>query len=242
MLGGGREGRRTGHQPRPDVALPGGHRQPLADLGAARHPDPVRPVAHCGWTRAAAGCPPRCSPASTRWVRCAQITRPATPFVVRAGREDGGHGVRAVRIGTEPGPHRQGRPPAARRARGRADSGGAGVPRPRRRFRRARLARATWCAAMNELVGRGRWSTPTSCTRRRRNGIGRCSSGSARIRRSRRPAQLGASSATEGRPASSSRTPAWTDRGAAGRGAAARADPQDAGRPGDGPVGPGAAR
>ena len=43
-------------QPRPDVALPGGRRQPLAGLDAARHPHPCPGRARCGWTPSATGC------------------------------------------------------------------------------------------------------------------------------------------------------------------------------------------
>ena len=72
-----RAGRRPGDQPRPDVALPGGRGQPLAGVDVARHPDPVRARARCGWTRSASGCRPRCSPGSTRSGRCGTSCRPA---------------------------------------------------------------------------------------------------------------------------------------------------------------------
>ena len=54
----------------PHVALPGGHREPLAGLvaGTASGSCPARPP--CGSTPTAAACPARCSPASTRSARC----------------------------------------------------------------------------------------------------------------------------------------------------------------------------
>jgi hypothetical protein len=78
MLGitGGR--RRQHHQPRPHVALHGGHPELGPDLVAARHPHPPGPVRPYGSTRAASGSPFRCSRASTRWARSRTLCRPAT--------------------------------------------------------------------------------------------------------------------------------------------------------------------
>ena len=65
----------------PDVALPGGRRQPLAGLDRPRHPDPVRPDAAVAGRAGAAGC-----------------RRPLFPGLRRAGRAAAHH--RAPGTGT----------------------------------------------------------------------------------------------------------------------------------------------
>ena len=67
--------RRPGDQPGPDVALPRGHREPLAGVDRARHPDPVRAVPTVARRLRPTGCRRRCSPVSTRWARCGTSPR-----------------------------------------------------------------------------------------------------------------------------------------------------------------------
>src|SRR6478736_2935948 len=126
--------RRTPHQRGPDVALPGGYPQPCPGLAAARHPDPARTV---GPVAGRDGADAPASPVSgLRFAR-----RPAPhpghgtcPFMVRPEPQHRAEGVRAVRIGAEPGSHGQGRPAAGLTAEARQRYTAAAVPGPRGRL------------------------------------------------------------------------------------------------------------
>ena len=69
---------RAAGEPRPDVALHRGRPQLEPDLGAARHPDPARPVVAVVRRARAPLRRARTSPASTRSPRSARSPRPAT--------------------------------------------------------------------------------------------------------------------------------------------------------------------
>ena len=106
---------------------------------AARHPDPVRADARCGWMPSAGDCRHRCSPVSTRSARCGTSCAPAGPLLVPARPADRRPGVRPVRLGAEPRPHRKIVTAAAAARAGGKTAAGAGVPGQGRRFpRRAR--------------------------------------------------------------------------------------------------------
>ena len=237
---GHRTGRWPGDQPGPDVALPGGRRQPFPGVDLARHPHPVRPEpAVAGRPR-----PPAADPALSRLRRARRVA--AHPrhrllaLLVPARPEDHRARVRPVRVRAEPGLRREvGEVAADHQGRRQGHPTGAGVPGQGHRLpdgtHRRRAGR------QDERAGR------RAADRRRR---GRQHGGAAG-----RPGAVGsgqgpAGDRGAGRPPVLRRQ-ADADRGAArdagprgraaDRGAAARDHPQDPGRPGDRSVRPGAA-
>ena len=78
MLERGRAGRRPDHQPRPDVALPGGRRTTTRRSGPGTASGSCPGRARCGWTRSAGGCRRRCSPGSTPSARCGTSSAPVS--------------------------------------------------------------------------------------------------------------------------------------------------------------------
>ena len=105
---------------RPDVALHRGHRQPLAGVGAARHPDPARAVvavARRHRAAAAGAAVPRLR--HPRHARAHRADRPRA-HLVRRHPQDRREGVRAVGLRAEPRPDRQGRASCCSTGRGPA--------------------------------------------------------------------------------------------------------------------------
>ena len=134
--GGDRGRRRQRGQPRPDVALHRGHHQPLPGVGAARHPDPARPLVALagrdGPTVAGAAVPRLRHPGHAGAHRDDRLRA----HLVRGHAQDRREGVRALGLRAEPRPHRQGHEAPAQPGDGRRLRTGAGVPRPRRGLRR----------------------------------------------------------------------------------------------------------
>ena len=147
-----RSRRWTGDQPRPDVALSRGDPQPLPDLEPPRHPDPGRTIL------VVAGCPRRTVSGPTvsrlRRAGCAATCRRQRLrlLLVRARSSDAGSGDRALWIGAERRPDRQGPAAAGRSDAARSDARGAGVPGARRGLPRRRIG-PELAAQMNQLVG-----------------------------------------------------------------------------------------
>ena len=104
-----RAGRRPDRQPRPDVALHRGHPELGPDLAAARHPDPARAV--LAVVRRPRPAVPGAELPRLRHPRHAAGHRPVRLrlLLVRADPADHREGVRALRLGAEPRPDRQGR-------------------------------------------------------------------------------------------------------------------------------------
>ena len=123
------------HQQRPDVALHRGHHQLRPDLARSRHPDPACAVVAVARRHREAAA--RTAVPGLRHPRHAGTHRAHRTglHLVRAERPHHRQGVRAVRAGAEPRPHRAQRPGCAGPgASGRARAG-AGVRRQGRRLR-----------------------------------------------------------------------------------------------------------
>ena len=163
------------------------------------------------------------------------------PLLVRARQDDPGHGVRAVRLGAEPGPDRQGRArcccsgcsPArsARSRRSREESDGVPLGRHPRRARRQdeRAVRAPTGSTPTRSSARSCARDRQVRDRPRQGPAGRRDRDGAAVRR--RPADPRGQAAPAARPGAR----------AAARGAAVGAHPQDPRRPAHRPRGPRAA-
>ena len=139
-----RGGRRLGDQPRPDVALRRGHPQLGPDLARSRHPDPARTVVDV--VRRQRPSSPRAVLPGLRHPRDAgppASDRPR-PLVVRPDPEGHREGVRPLRLGAEPRPHRQVGAPGARPRPPRGPETGSGLRGPRRGLRDGRRRSRGW--------------------------------------------------------------------------------------------------
>ena len=132
------------------------------------------------------------------------MTHRPRPHLVRADEEDHRQGVRPVRPGAEPGPHRQVGAPGARPRPRRHAAAGARVPRPRRRLRPGRHARRA-DRADEQGDRRRRCSTRTPCAARSSPATARWTTSTPRTCRSPRCGRRAATCRTRS-PASPRRT------------------------------------
>ena len=128
-----RGGRWRDRQPRPDVALRRGRAQLGPGLARARHPHPARPELDVVRRARATGCPLPFLPGFDTLGTLDHLRHTGFDhswFILnRVARRQG---VRPLRVGAEPRPHREALPRGAPPARHQGHPVGAGLPRPRR--------------------------------------------------------------------------------------------------------------
>ena len=247
MLDIAADGRRPAGQPGPDVALHRGPAELGPDLARARHPDPARAVVDV--VRRARPPAAGAVPARLRHPRHAAAPahdagpRRARPLLVRPDPADHREGVRAVRVGAEPGHHRA-------RTGARSCASGCWARARRRRSRRSCATAPTSSSADTWRSSSRRMNALTEHAAARPGRIRRADRGARPA--DRQPVRQGRAGAGHPQRAPLPRRPARPGRGAAphprpgGRAAhrrqAARPDPQDARRHPDRPRLPGARR